>query len=499
MLRQVLDPVSTSLAVLLLAGALAGQAAHALRFPRHVPSFRYDTAAAYSAVRNRAVLFGGVLSSPVGATADVWEWDGVDWTDVTPPGPAMSPSPRSGHAMAELADGRIFMFGAGADAWTWDGSLWSPVTPASPVAPPPLRFHAMCFDAARNRVVVFGGLPGFLQPFVNDVWEWDGALWHHVPAPAGAAWPAARRYAAMAFDPLRGRTVLFGGQAGGLGTPYVELGDTWEWDGTNWMPAAPVPAPVPRWGAAMVFDPSTGRIVRYGGRAAPGSSSGTCAFAEPCAWDGSSWTPWTNAGVSASHRAQHVLVPGTSPGRLLVVGGRWEICIPSTPFGGGGCYFDYAPFAEISTSWSSAGGGSLSTTSAWLDLGTDRWLASGAPGLAPASLSVGQTVRFFVGGGFQRPYVVFAGPPNPGAMTFPWCGTADIGSPGINFADLVPVLTGTIDQASVNPPFIGKTWFDVTVPSALAGLGFGLQAAVIAPAGATCPLDLSGAFLVSVP
>ena len=34
----------------------------------------------------------------------------------------------------------------------------------------------------------------------------------------------------MAYDPNRGRTVMYGGNGGIYGT----LGDTWEWDGTSW-------------------------------------------------------------------------------------------------------------------------------------------------------------------------------------------------------------------------------------------------------------------------
>src|ERR1035441_6585189 len=45
--------------------------------------------------------------------------------------------------------------------------------------------------------------------------------------------PSAREHHAMAYDSVRGRTVLFGGYDG---SSY--LGDTWEWNGANWTQVA---------------------------------------------------------------------------------------------------------------------------------------------------------------------------------------------------------------------------------------------------------------------
>src|SRR5262245_45348724 len=60
------------------------------------PPARQRQAIAYDLARGRTVLFGGldVTLSPLG---DTWEWDGAQWTALSP---ASSPSARYGHAMA---------------------------------------------------------------------------------------------------------------------------------------------------------------------------------------------------------------------------------------------------------------------------------------------------------------------------------------------------------------------------------------------------------------
>ncbi len=80
----------------------------------------------------------------------------------------------------------------------------------------------------------------------------------------------------MAFDPNRGRLVLFGGQSMITGQ---WLQDTWEWDGNNWMLVATTSAPpAGRNSFAMVFDPISQRMLAIvnGG-------------AETWAYNGSDW------------------------------------------------------------------------------------------------------------------------------------------------------------------------------------------------------------------
>jgi hypothetical protein len=61
----------------------------------------------------------------------------------------------------------------------------------------------MAFDALRNRVVLFGG-----NGPLNDTWEWDGTTWVQMTV---AVSPPARGGHAMAYDAARRQVVLFGG------------------------------------------------------------------------------------------------------------------------------------------------------------------------------------------------------------------------------------------------------------------------------------------------
>lgn len=128
---------------------------------------------------------------------------------------------------------------------------------------PPKRSHAAAtYDVARDRFVVFGGEvnPGFVPPAValDDTWEWDGRIWSSRSGPG----PSARSRAAIAYDPVHRRSVLFGGRT--AGNKPVVLGDTWEWDGSTWTLIEPVTSPAPVADHSMTYDPVRGRIVLVG-------------------------------------------------------------------------------------------------------------------------------------------------------------------------------------------------------------------------------------------
>ncbi len=122
--------------------------------------------------------------------------------------------------------------------------------------------HAMAYDAVRQRVVLFGGRdPTFAQTpggrLFSDTWEWDGSTWTEriVSNP-----PPGRYDHAMAYDVLRQRVVVFGGQ-----NPPYYLGDTWEWDGSLWKRLMPASSPSARSASAMAYDAGRQRLVLFGG------------------------------------------------------------------------------------------------------------------------------------------------------------------------------------------------------------------------------------------
>ncbi len=138
------------------------------------------------------------------------------------------------------------------------GETWIEVP--TPTVPPARNLHGMVFDVARNRIVMFGGVgPAGL---LSDTWEFDGADWTQV----ASTWPQPRLGVAMAYDPLRAKTVLYGGESFSPGSP---LGDTWEWDGVAWTLRTIPTSPGARAGAVAVYHAGLGQVVLYGGYNSP--------------------------------------------------------------------------------------------------------------------------------------------------------------------------------------------------------------------------------------
>lgn len=145
--------------------------------------------------------------------------------------------------------------------------------------PDPYLMHAMAYDSARDRIVLFGGAFIGASPISvprNDTWEWDGVGWVRVPT---AITPTARSNHVLAYDPVRRRTMLFGGRASG-----TVFGDTWEWDGVAWTPRQPATSPPARAFAAATYDAVRGRVVMFGGRDFANAPLG-----DTWEWDGTTW------------------------------------------------------------------------------------------------------------------------------------------------------------------------------------------------------------------
>lgn len=182
---------------------------------------------------------------------------------------------------------------------------------------PAARFgHAMAFDPVRKRSVLFGGSDG--QSVMGDTWEWDGNYWTQV-ANFG---PSPRSAAAAAFTsggfwrgpptavPPDGWVVLFGGN----GADGSALGDRWMWDGSYWTQVANSGPPA-RSGHVLVFDSGRGVTVLFGG------SADGALRADTWEWDGGSWGQALVRGAPPPRE----LAGGAYDGdRTLVSGGTGE-------------------------------------------------------------------------------------------------------------------------------------------------------------------------------
>lgn len=272
-------------------------------------------AIAYDAARARVVLHGG-LSGASGRRGETWEYDGASWSLVAGSG---GPGPRYTHAMTfDATRGKSLMFGGYGDdflseVWEYDGTAWSP----GPTAPPSLEarsYTALAFDSLRSRAVLFGGEK--TNGFFDDTWECDGTAWIPVATPSS---PPRRAAHAMAFDQGRGVVVLFGGRTGPV------MSDTWEYDGSDWT-EGPV-APASLYGRAwmgMAYDPGLARTVMFGG----GNFFTDVYRNDTWEYDGLAWSPGPAAPPQLEPRAYLGMVHDASR-RVDVIVGGWDNRTPA--------------------------------------------------------------------------------------------------------------------------------------------------------------------------
>lgn len=291
----------------------------------------------YGASMSRAAGGGVLLFGGRGTTSDfgdTWLWNGTFWTQLTP---ATSPSGRSGASMAfdsvrgvvVLYGGYVSAGGSGpqADTWEWNGVTWTNVSPPPASSPPPSSGHRLVFDRALARTLMFGGASGPSTP-LNQTWLWDGTQWANVPTTSS---PSPRYYPSVAWDDTRSCVLLHGGI-----TTTGTLADVWEFVGVpsssppsgQWLLRTPVPGASPgAVGASAVFyDSVRSEVIIFSGW-----QSGTTH--SPFTWSYSPvnvpFTTVTGAGCNPASPTIPTLsrVPGYGPW----VGGQLRLQVDGLP------------------------------------------------------------------------------------------------------------------------------------------------------------------------
>lgn len=214
-------------------------------------------------------------------------------------------------------------------------------TPSSPSA---RRHSGIAYDSARQRVLLFGGVDN-ANVALDDLWSWNGTAWTRLSASTGGReigteiyataqdvfsvsptgrvqrlvdtqWvqvtPAStpdRTTASMAYDSARGRLVRFGGGA----APGQAARETWEYDGQTWTLVSSQ-GPSARFIPSMAYDPQRRVTVLFGGL-----SLSEQKLDDTWEWDGFEWTQVSGSGPSARFGATMVFDGGA--GEMLLFGG----------------------------------------------------------------------------------------------------------------------------------------------------------------------------------
>ena len=190
---------------------------------KNSPPARGAQAMAYDEKRGAVVMFGG-LSRDGSMLADTWLWDGKNWEQVytqnTPPArrsPLLFYDPQREKVI--LAGGYDLLgsdkkFYGYDDVWEWDGKNWSLVSPGT--VDLSTNNPGVAYDTVGQRALVMN---------YDGVWVWKDLQWTSFVS-NGA--PPSRIDSWMAADPL-GNILLFGGSADNAPRKDTWLlkGDAW--------------------------------------------------------------------------------------------------------------------------------------------------------------------------------------------------------------------------------------------------------------------------------
>jgi len=268
------------------------------------PAPRYDHAAAYDAVNNRLIVFGGYSPDPPYGFSDVWVLSNANglggtptWTQLAPGGG--TPGLRGGSDVAyNPASNRLILFGgvhpddgcayASNDIWILTNAnglggapTWT-LLPTSGLPPYPRSGAVMGYDGATNRLVLQGGADPCASLFAEarTLIHADGLggtpTWTTLPLTDPE--PPRRMEHAGIYDTATDRLVTFGGldlaaqpQEDLLLVTSVMNGPSAGWT------SLPVPPghPSPRFGHTLSWDPLNRRVILFGGNSGSGYASDT--------------------------------------------------------------------------------------------------------------------------------------------------------------------------------------------------------------------------------
>lgn len=287
--------ISTYLVFVLLINSTTGQ----------TPCPRNQPVIAYHSELESIFLFGGFCSETKTRLDDLWRFSEVGWDQIEN---NEGPSARSGHAMVfDRANSTLILFGGKSndgillnDVWAWDDS-WKLITEDGPSA----RQSHRLVDTDQG-ILLFGGSNS--EGSLNDTWIFNGNSWAEIKT---NNLPSARRQHTLAFDSDRKVTILFGGFDRSDNDKII-FGDTWEFDGKEWIQTANNPE-LARDHHAMAYSQTSKVTILFGGY--NDGYLGDTRF-----WNGQEWEQIDAQGPSA-RAGKPGLIEDASSGMLLLFGG----------------------------------------------------------------------------------------------------------------------------------------------------------------------------------
>jgi len=279
---------------------------------------------------------------------DLWSFDprARRWSEVAgvlPPleGDAVALDYRSRHIiMIQPFYGPMATWAYDLERGTWENR--------NPAVEPPARWGSMMvYDPRADRVLLYGGTDlNDGTTVLSDLWAYDygSNTWTERHPPVS---PPGHHFPALVYVPTTDRVILFGGFRQGFEALF---NDTWAYDyrRNRWTDLHPRNPPAPRAYHLMGFEPATNRLVMFGGILDPANWPYEPTINETWTYDVGA-NRWSEVfpKISPGPRAWHGMTGTDGP---VVV------------FGGGDSRFTYTNdtflFTSRSNTWQQVPGGS---------------------------------------------------------------------------------------------------------------------------------------------
>ena len=218
------------------------------------PPARIDYAIAYDPMRRQHIMAGG-FDKDFALLQDTWTWNGRFWSAL-PTSPSILP--RSHHAGVWFPEGEGMLVFGGFESQTQRRNDFRLLTadgwqdfPGNPAIPK--QDGELIYDSSRKRLMLIIANGSNLE-----VWEFANDSWTLKPTVTN---PGLRLDQGIVYDPIRQRTVMFGG----LSTGNRPINETWTYDGTDWTKLSPSTNPPKLLGMAMYYDSQRQCIYLFGG------------------------------------------------------------------------------------------------------------------------------------------------------------------------------------------------------------------------------------------